>query len=88
MIRYTPFLRWAVWVLIVGGFSTAYADQEWYYYYELGLQQIRDGNAQAAVENLRRAIEKGPEPGPAGEPMGPSLRTSIPTFTWRRPTWS
>jgi len=78
MIRYTPFLRWAVWVLIVGGFSTAYADQEWYYYYELGLQQIRDGNAQAAVENLRRAIEKGPEPGPRRRTYGTFFKDFYP----------
>ncbi|GBC85782.1 hypothetical protein HRbin11_02235 [bacterium HR11] len=65
-------------MVTVGGLSTAHADQEWYYYYELGLQRLRDGNAQAAVENLLQAIEKGPEPGPRRRTYGTFFKDFYP----------
>lgn len=65
-------------VMTVGALSTADADQEWYYYYELGLQRLRDGNAQAAVENLLQAIEKGPEPGPRRRTYGTFFKDFYP----------
>jgi len=78
MVRYASYLGWFVLAGMVGGLSTAYAEQEWYYYYELGLQQLRDGNAQAAVENLLRAIEKGPEPGPRRRTYGTFFKDFYP----------
>ncbi|MCS7312603.1 MAG: hypothetical protein NZ742_06785 [Acidobacteria bacterium] len=80
MVQYALYLRLWVFmgVMTVVGLSNAYADQEWYYYYELGLQRLRDGNAQAAVENLLQAIEKGPEPGPRRRTYGTFFRDFYP----------
>ncbi len=78
MARYVPCLLWFSLGIVVFGPATADADQEWYYYYELGLQRLRDGNAQAAVENLLQAIEKGPEPGPRRRTYGTFFKDFYP----------
>ncbi len=42
----------------------AVAQQSWDFHYQLGLQQLRNGDPQGAIESLTSALQKGPPPGP------------------------